>query len=252
MIGMTELELLCGDKLTTGNMVIKQPTIREIKQFGEREYFTLVQALTFRPYDDKVRLDDMGIDYEEMSEFEYFVFTHKSLAGFQEEYDISLLIEGVNFGKLELEKNIENGELALRDELTGVVIDRLIHGEITDFIRTTHHMPKKPEFNPGNKATKKDLIDRERRKQKREKNGKNGKKFESHLAPVISSLVWDSGSAGDYAHIWDLTLYQLMDGLWRKRKIKEYTGVISGIYAGTVDRSKVNMDELIWHGKNEF
>lgn len=238
---MSELELLCGDGLVINDkLTINQPTMRQIKEFGEGYYYTLVYMLTVRPYDDKVALDDIGIDYEEVNEYEYFVLSFHKILGLLADVGkpIDFLTHNFDFRNFKMEKSDIHGELILYDKINDIIIDRLIYAQIVDFIRTIHHIPKKNEYSPGNKMMKKRLIDRERRKLKR---ANNDAKSGSFLAPIISSLTWRSG-----INVWDMTIFQLLDGIQRLKKIDTYSETMYGVYSGNIDQSKIDFEDIMW------
>ena len=49
------------------------PTIGDIIEFGENEYFSTVHYLTCIPSDMMSTLWDMGIDWEELDDFDLFI-----------------------------------------------------------------------------------------------------------------------------------------------------------------------------------
>ena len=51
------------------NIIITPPKIKQIVDYGEQGYFSMIHTLTAIPSDMKSQLDDIGIDYEEISDF---------------------------------------------------------------------------------------------------------------------------------------------------------------------------------------
>ena len=59
-----ELEMYYGDDVKiTDKITVTQPTVMQIKNFGEKDYFNAVYNLTSVGADLKWQLWDMGIDY---------------------------------------------------------------------------------------------------------------------------------------------------------------------------------------------
>ena len=45
------------------------PSVDEIFDFGDQKYYSIVQSLVSTPFDLMVELDDVGIDYETLTNF---------------------------------------------------------------------------------------------------------------------------------------------------------------------------------------
>ena len=85
------------------------PTVGEIYDYGESEYYQIVQLLTSVPYDLMVQFDDMGVDYEtistttgtvnkdEMSETEYVIIPSFAEEGLG---SISVTLDATRLGPL--------------------------------------------------------------------------------------------------------------------------------------------------------
>ena len=68
-----ELKIYRGEDYVISNHIkIHQPTLDEICNYGEREYYSMVYNLTATPQSMKVQLWDMGVDYTTITPFELF------------------------------------------------------------------------------------------------------------------------------------------------------------------------------------
>lgn len=56
------------------------PTVDEIFDFGDQKYYSTVQTLVATPFDLMVELDDIGIDYESITDYQLFVLMMESIA----------------------------------------------------------------------------------------------------------------------------------------------------------------------------
>ena len=54
------------------DITIHHPTLGEVLDYGEEKYFGLVSTICAVPQDCKYPLFEMGIDYETISEFDFF------------------------------------------------------------------------------------------------------------------------------------------------------------------------------------
>ena len=68
-----ELKIYRGEDYVVSNYIkIHQPTLNEICDYGERDYYSMIYNLTATPQSLKVQLWDMGIDYTTITPFELF------------------------------------------------------------------------------------------------------------------------------------------------------------------------------------
>lgn len=237
---MTDLQLYRGDPLIINeNIIVRQPTLGEIADFGEEIYMSMVFAICATPSDYMVALNDIGVDFEEITDFDLFIALHQMFTP----KETSIL-----FGNLDLSAYIpavrnEDCSQILKHPDTGSVIDVAIYMQIVDYIRRINGLSKNV-VKPGNAHAKEYLIKRERQKLKWQKN----KKFESVLQPLISAMCNCEQFKFSYADVWDVPIYVFYDSVKRIQKIKESEAILSGIYAGTVDGKKIESDKLDWLG----
>ena len=118
---ISKLELLKGDKYKINdNIVINHPTLGEIEQFGEKQYWSIVSTLTASSYDFRFQLDDMGYDYDEIDDYTV-------ACGFAP--TLSIDETGIFFGNLDFQKFTlqadDNGDVLLVN-CDGIKIDKII------------------------------------------------------------------------------------------------------------------------------
>lgn len=76
-----ELSMFFGmDYVVNDKIKIKHPKIREIVEFGEREYFNFIYSICSIPSDMKSVLWDMGFDYEQVSDFQLFAMLSQTMS----------------------------------------------------------------------------------------------------------------------------------------------------------------------------
>lgn len=213
------------------------PTVGEILFSDDREYYQTVTTLISTPYDLMVQLDDMGIDYEQITDFELFMLLFQSL----QHRDLSLIFPGLDSSLLRPAKNKENGQTVLWDSINGIVIDELVYNEICDALRKIH-FTEKPKYKAGNKEAKKFLIERTRLKQKRQAK----KPYRSFLEDLVVAMVNTEEFKYNYQETMDLTIYQFNASVRQIQRKINYNHVMSGCYFGTVDIKKIDQRELNW------
>ena len=235
-----ELKIFRGlDYEINDKIKIRQPTLKEICDYGENEYWKLVFALTARPFDYKVQLDDIGFDYEEISDLDFFFLLTRELRPYQ----TKILLYDLDLSGFEACINKVNDETVYYNETQDIIIDANILYMITNYVRTVHNLPKKVD-KAGNAHTKKFLIETERRKQNRDKN----KPFTSTLIPSISALVNCEKFKYNHDTVWDLHIYAFNDSIKRIIKMKSVDNLYYGIYSGNIDSSSISDNDLNWLG----
>lgn len=231
-----ELQLYFGDDYVINDYIsLKQPTIDQIVKYGERKYFSMIHTITSIPSDMKSQLDDIGIDYEQISDFELFMLLAPTL----NVEATSIILGDIDLSQLKRYQNNQNGQIVLANKDTGLVIDSLIYERIVNYLRKVHGLKKKVEY-AANKYTKKILIEEDRQQIELNKN----KPYQSFLTPLISSVKVRMGYTKDYVR--NMGLYEFMDDVSRLQIIHNADALLQGCYAGTIDMKKIGKGALNW------
>lgn len=231
-----QLQLYFGDDYIINDKIkISQPTIGEIVDFGEAQYFSVIHTITAIPSDMKSQLWDLGIDWMEIEDFELFMMLAPTLPVER----TKLLFGDLDFTKFKVYKNRENGDILLADLESGVKIDKLIYLRIVNYLRKVHNITPKIE-RAANKTTKQILIDEDRLRIQTNKD----KPFKSYLLPLISSVKVRMGYTKDYVR--NEGFVEFFDDVSRLQIIHNADHLLAGCYAGTIDMKKINKQDLNW------
>lgn len=226
-----ERELKVNDDIS-----IVIPTVREVLE-QEEEYYGLVSLITATPYDMMVQLDDLGIDFREISDYELFLLSFEAIKS----ADTHLVFGDLDTTGFERMVNTHNGTLALTNKKTGLVIDMAIHYQICEALRAIHHL-KKNIKHAGNVEAKDYLLERARKKLKRRR-----KKAEaSQLESLIIALVNTEQFPYKFDEVLDLTIYQFNESVLQVVKKTDFDNRMHGIYAGTISAKNMSQDSLNW------
>ena len=212
------------------------PTVGEVID-NQDEYYGLVSALTAMPIDMLVQLDDAGIDYSAINEYELFLML---FAGLQEQ-DTRLIFGDLDLSKFELAVNKQNGNIVLLDKRNDIIIDRAIHGQIAGVLRKIHHLEKNRR-KPANEDSKQYLLERARVKQRRRQN----RKEESQLESLIIAMVNTEQYKYDFERPRELSIYQFNESVRQIIHKVDYDNRMYGVYAGTVSVKDLSKDDLNW------
>ena len=236
-LDVDDLKLYIGDDYVINDKIkILQPTIKQIADFGERDFFSVVHTVTAIPSDMKANLDDMGLDWMEVDDFELFAMLSQTLTPDR----TSLLFGDLDFSKLKLFNHPQaEGEIILADKETGILIDKMIYLRIVSYLRKAFNITPKIE-KAANKMTKKILIEEDRNRIQQNKD----KPFKSFLLPMISSVKVKQGYTKEY--VLNMGYVEFMNDLARLQVIHNADHLLSACYAGTIDMKKINKSELNW------
>ena len=239
---MNELSLLFGDTCRINNVIsIRQPTFAELKNYDDVKYLNMVKTLCSTPADCMVLLDDISLDFEQISDFDLFVMLSQSFSVddtrilFGDDLDFSTL-------KLKFDDEIQENVLyGITNKGQLIKIDSYTYMLIVDFLRECHGLTPN-RTRAGNEFTKRWMIDDQREEIERNKNTKQ----KSFLKDVIPKMVCTAGFPYDYKSIQNITIAQLIVSMKSVLHEKSFTHLMNGIYSGTVDSSKLTSDEKRW------
>ena len=215
------------------------PTIGEIYDYDEAEYYRVVQLLTAMPYDLMVQFDDIGLDYETITEYQLFLMM---LENFKlQRQDMSIVFGSLDLQTLRIADNGTPDGQIMVDPSGNIVISQAIQRQIANVLRKIHFLEKNLK-KAGNAEAKKYLIERNRLKQKRAAK----KQQPSFLDEGIIKLLNTEEFKYNYEQCMDLSIYKFNASLHQIPKKKNWEQTMNGAYFGTVDLSKLNMEKLHW------
>lgn len=212
------------------------PDVGEILKC-EDEYYSMVSLFTAMPVDYMVQLDDAGIDFTAINEWQMFLLFFNGLKS----RDTHMVLGDLDLKKFEIGINEQNGHVVLVDTENDIRIDRSIHGMIADALRKIHHLEKNRR-KPANGDAKKYMLERARKKLKRRQN----RVEDSQLESLIIAMVNTEQFKYDFEGTRELSIYQFNESVRQIIKKVDYDNRMYGIYAGTVNAKDLNPDDLNW------
>lgn len=273
MFESDELRIYRGRNIQiTPKIIITQPTLGQIEEFGEKRYFSAVHTLTAVGADLKWQLWDMaGIDYTQIEDYELFVkfiwmlvsskkniyyeltnnpdkYAEELVSISQEHLDdmlinpLQLVLKDIDLADFTPCTHEGTGEIILYDAKRDITIDRVIYRQIVDVVRKIHGFKRNNEI-PGNEATKMILIEDARE----EARIASSKSYKSVLKPLISALTVKCGMCGD-DRIWNMRINMFFDNIKRIGKIQEAQLLLQGAYSGFASLKGVDKARLDWAG----
>ena len=240
---MSVVKLLYSEQYPVNEHIsIRIPTVGEVIEH-ENEYYGMVSLIVAMPIDMMAPLDEMGIDFTKITDYELFLITFNMIRG----QDTSMIFGDLDLSKFALEKNQENGMVILRDSVNGIVIDRGVYERICGAVRRIHNI-KKDRRKPANEAAKKFMLERAKAKIKRSASKAN----DSPLEDQIIALVNTEQFGYSFEEVKALTIYQFNESVRQIIKKINYANKMYGVYAGTVSAKDLNQKELNWMDRSSL
>lgn len=215
---------------------VKVPTVGEVLE-QEDNYFNLVYMLTASPIDMMVQLDDIGIDFTEINEWDLFVILFNSLKC----QDTSLVFGNLNLQSFQPAINPQNNNTIFVDKETGIRIDRALHDQIATVLRKINHLEKDIR-KPGNGEAKKYMIERARKKMRRQANRTVDSQLEKLIVALVNTEQYHYGFEGTR----ELSIYQFNESVRQVIKKVDYNNRMFGVYSGTLNIKDLSQDDLDW------
>lgn len=238
------LKMYFGDDyIVTPNIVVHQPSIGDIIEYGETEFWNTVAIICGNSTSFRLQLWDMGVDWNEITDFQLFASFIPSLP---------LKRTKIFFGDLDLTKfkaiDDEEGNLILVYLLNPEIqINEDIYNNMIGYLRLMLNYYPKVE-KAKNKATKEALIwEDEMNVKNAERLSKNDKFRHSTLFPLISAALSHPGFKYKKSELKAVGIFEFMDSIRRLQVYESATSLMTGMYSGMLDTSKIKLDkELNW------
>lgn len=211
------------------NLSIRIPTVGEILE-DEQHYYSLISSLTATPFQYMVQLDDLGLDFTTITDYQLFMMLFPSFA----QGDMHILFGELDFSDIIICQNPKNDAPILYSKKNDIIIDEFIYSQLAEYIRKINNLEKENR-KPGNEEAKKFRIKLERKKQKRNAN----KPYEPYLEKLVVALVNRPEFKYNYEQTDNLTIYQFNKSFEQIKTSINFDSTMIGVYAGTVDTSKI-------------
>lgn len=210
-------------------LTLRIPTVGEILE-DEQKYYNIVSSLTASPFQFMVQLDDKGIDYTTITDFQLFMMLFPMFA----KSDLSILFGDLDTSDFNIYIDKTDNSQIIYSPKNDITINELVYNDLTEMIRKIN-MFEKVKSKPGNETAKKYLLQKERKKQKRNAN----KPYEPYLEKLVIALVNTSEFPYNYDECMNLSIYRFNQSFKQIQQKISFDNTMIGVYAGTVDTSKM-------------
>lgn len=221
----------------TDKIILHIPTLREIIAVGEELYYSTLALITATPWDYKVQLHEMGIRFEDVNNYDFFIMMFQH---WQNDNNIGLYFhESMTFKDLVLGVNKLNNEAVITDKTGSVIFDRLSYSKTIKALCKMHFIHKEHGALKGDREW---LMKTYKKKQER----MASKEYENILEGLIIAMVNTPEFPYNYESALDLNIYLFNSSVQQIQRRIIYDKVMSGIYVGMIDTKKMDKSILNW------
>lgn len=243
-----KLKMYFGEDYTVKNkvkdIVISMPTIGDILEIGEDDFYRAISPFLYNSTSIRVMLwDYFKKDWNKVKDIEVFAIMSKII---ENKNPLKLVFKNVNFDDFILvpaKRNVEDedySELALYSESQEILLYEDEYMEIAEYIREMMNRHPKVEKAKGKTAVswiiQEDKMNAEIEKEK----NKSG----STLLPLISGCVNHPGFKYKLQELREVGIYQFMDSVKRLQVYESTCALTNGLYCGFSDLSKIDKNEF--------
>lgn len=254
LLDFDELKMYyCEDYRPTEKIIISQPTIGDMIEYGDNKFYNMVNSLCGNPTMFRLQLWNMGINWNKITDFELFSMMIKSYTP----SDTKLLFGDLNLSWFErfhdskLDADIliniprdSEGNMIQIDYEDAIIIDEIVYVKIVEYIRYMFNIHPKIEH-AKNKATAEAMIWEEEENLKIQQNKKKDTDVQkSMLLPLISSALNHPGFKYKKNELKEVGIFEFMDSIQRLQIYESTKALMGGMYSGMCDLSKVPKEDF--------
>lgn len=259
------------------NFTIHQPTVGEIMEYGENDFYQMLNVFIENTTMRKLDLWDIGVSWTAVSDYELFCelvraypvertkilfgaeidftkfkmyginHTDEEIAEFEKQYQ--KFDEDGNPRKLNVNqkrrKTFAKYEFnnTLYDIENDIRLDAKTYHQMADILRTMFNIFPKTQYVNG-RSSKQLLIIEQRNLLKAQEKKNQGKPPSSTLLPLISGCVNHPGFKYNLQEVKDCPIAFFMDACQRLQIYENTKSLLFGAYSGFSDVSKVPKEEF--------
>ena len=228
------LKMYFGYDYTTKNgIIIRQPTLGEIIEVGEKKFYETLNVFVANPTSFRLPLWKMGIDWCKLTDFELFCILYQNI-----DKDICKLFlpecQIYDYKVYSEQIDEDTSDVVLYNPENESIIRNIDYLEISQYLRTMFNIFPKIEYAAG-KATRESIIWED--EQNANKNKDEG--YSSSLQPLVSSCLNHPGFKYKKSELKEVGICEFMDSVNRLQVYENTRALLSGSMSGFCDTSKV-------------
>ena len=225
-----------------GSVTVYSPTMEDAYiNADENNFMATVNIFTTNTTALRVFLDDLGMDWNEVTDFQLFMLLYK-----QADPEIVKLL----FGDLDLQgfelyqkrgKDDEDTHIVLYNKKQEIEIDEDVYQYIHQYLQSMLGIKPEEELTKD-RTLKKWWLDADRRKAKLAE--KKKKEDSSTIQPYISACVNHPGFKYKLSEVENMTVAEFWDSVARLQIYESTTALMKGMYSGMISGKDIAQENL--------
>lgn len=217
-------------------IAVRIPTVGYIIDH-EDEYYSTVFSLTATPFDVMVMLDDAGIDFTTINDWDLFCMLFPKI----QEKDTSCIFKGFDIKNMKPATKSGTNTIVFYDFDNDIVIDKRTFLLIGNALRFINNM-KKTNKRPANEESKRYLLQLNREKLQRRRNKNNKSQIEDRIIAMVNRNEFPY----DFDSVRNLSILQFNLSYEQICHKTVFDNTMIGCYAGTVKAKDLSPSQLSW------
>lgn len=219
-----------------GALTVCQPSFDDIIKIGYKRFLTSLNIFVTNTTSYRLILWDMGLDWNELSDFQLFIMLYKSV-----DPEISkLLLNGVDISEFELYEKEADGAKSMILYNEKIEIDETVYFHLSQYLRAAFSMQPEEKITKDS-IMKKWFIEKDRRQQDIDEKKKEVPRFS--ILSLISACINHPGFKYNLQELRNITMCQFYDSVHRLQIYENSTAVLKGMYSGFVDSKKLKPED---------
>lgn len=226
------------------DIAVRIPTVGEVIDCQD-EYYQILSIFVATPFDMMVQLDDLGIDFTEISKYHlFFEMFREGLNEYQNggAKAFDLIWAGHDLNDIFPAVDETAQKFVFVDSNRRVILNERLYLQLRSALCFLNDIDKK-EKSPANDEAKEYLLERTRIKQERARRKRN---LNSGLEDYVVALVNSNEFKYDFDSVRTLTIFQFNRSLQQILKRISFEHIMHGYYSGNVDIKNISQDTLNW------
>lgn len=224
-----------------GKIVIHQPTMEAIIQSGDDEFYQTLSVFVNTTASSRLMLWDNGIDWNEITDFDLFCITYKTINPEISKYFFGDL-DWNKFKIVSFKIDEEKSEIRLLNEEDEIEINEEVFEHIHQYLQNMFKMiPPDYHSNYTDSSVLKKLWIRKDRVALNQAQKKQKQKIS--LLSQISSYINHPGTKYKLSELREIGISEFYDSLERLRIYEHTTALLKGMFSGMIDGKKIKPED---------
>lgn len=228
-----------------GTLTIYQPTIGDLVRIGEDKFYSTLSIITGNTTQFRALLWKAGIDWNEISDFQFFCSMYKEL----DKDALQLLFRDVDitaFDAYDIKYKDGRSEPILINEDQTMAINEDVYQHFHQYYQVMFNMKPEEEFTKD-KFLKEWWIQKDEREAARKAQAeKEGKDVSTSIQPLISAYVNHPGTKHSLQELKEVGVYEFYDSIQRLQIYESSTACLKGMFSGFVDSKSIKPEDYNW------